>query len=535
MQVLSGNIILAVRLLTLGLIAAAPVEAMAGAGSSSTVLTGPSPYASCDVSAEEGTNYLNAEIEPWIAANPSDPNSMIAAWQQDRWSNGGSRGLVSAFTRNGGQSWSRVSVPGINKCSGGRGDFAFDRSTDPWVAIAPDGTAYFSSLSFFNDRPDGGGGENAMLVSRSTDGGASWGKPTVLQRDTDGRYFNDKNAITADPSDARFVYATWDQLFQSDLPAEAEKVTPQAATPGTGRDGVLIAREHYRDSKRTPDPAARLAAEESYFKGPSYLARTSDKGKSWEPAKIIYDPGINAQTIGNQVVIRKDGGVLVFFSELASGGTKIRFVRSSDHGRNFGPPLDAVFTYTTATGTLTPNQREPVRDANILFDVAIDQTTGHLYLVWQDGRQDRVDRVAFSMSTNGGNTWSQPVIINKTPPRPSKYRTQAFVPSVEVGAGSKVFVTYYDFRNDEPGSKEEMVDYWAISCTPGTADCRRATGWGNETRLTAQSFNILDAPFAGGYFLGDYQGLVRQGSKMRALFAITTGPGLTDVVTRLVP
>src|SRR6185295_18520187 len=59
---------------------------------------GPSPFAGCtaDVTAgNTGTNYPNSEIEPWVAVNPTDPDNIVAGWQQDRWDNGGSRGLVA--------------------------------------------------------------------------------------------------------------------------------------------------------------------------------------------------------------------------------------------------------------------------------------------------------------------------------------------------------------------------------------------------------------------------------------------------------
>src|SRR4051812_16553070 len=54
-------------------------------------ITGPSPFATCtvdDVAGQDGTNYPDSEIEPWIDANPTDHRNLIAAWQQDRWSNG---------------------------------------------------------------------------------------------------------------------------------------------------------------------------------------------------------------------------------------------------------------------------------------------------------------------------------------------------------------------------------------------------------------------------------------------------------------
>ena len=52
-------------------------------------------------------------------------------------------------------------------------------------------------------------------------------------------------------------------------------------------------------------------------------------------------------------------------------------------------------------------------------------------------------------------------------------------------------------------------------------DCAKRGNWGDgatalkDIRLTKQSFNILDAPKAGGHFLGDYMGLARKGNRFR--------------------
>src|ERR671930_315611 len=67
-----------------------------------------SPIAACngDDGNIGGTEYTNAEVEPHVVVDPSNPNVLIGAWQQDRWSNGGSEGLVTARSTNGGASWS---------------------------------------------------------------------------------------------------------------------------------------------------------------------------------------------------------------------------------------------------------------------------------------------------------------------------------------------------------------------------------------------------------------------------------------------
>jgi hypothetical protein len=92
-------------------------------------------------------------------------------------------------------------------------------------------------------------------------------------------------------------------------------------------------------------------------------------------------------------------------------------------------------------------------------------------------------------------------------------------------------VTHYDFRNDV-GGKSELTDYFAVFCDPGAKDCRKAASWGDERRLTERSFNMLDAPVAGGHFLGDYMGLVRAGEAVYPAFGIATGTNRTDLFTR---
>ena len=235
-----------------------------------------------------GLLYPNSEIEPWVEVNPARPNNLIAGWQQDRWSNGGSRGDYSAFSTNGGATWTAVDVRGGSRCSGG----PFDRESDPWLSFSPNGTAYFMTLAFDEDLPTGSFGRNAMLVNRSTNGGQSWGAPITLIQDEAGQILNDKNSLTADPNNSNFAYAVWDRLRDFTLPPNptAMAVTRRAA----GMDGVEIARERVRQLKAQGTTARQPTV--VFFKGPIRFTRTTNGGQSWEPSKVIYDPGPNAQT-----------------------------------------------------------------------------------------------------------------------------------------------------------------------------------------------------------------------------------------------
>src|SRR5579871_4479485 len=130
--------------------------------------------------------------------------------------------------------------------------------------------------------------------------------------------------------------------------------------------------------------------------------------------------------------------------------------------------------------------------------------------------------IAFSMSTDGGFTWSAPVQVNQTPTDIAPANQQAFVSSIQVAGDGAVGVTYYDFRfNDaDPGLP---TDYWFVH---GRLNQSGVLHWGHELRLTEQSFDLEMAPDVGGgllntggLFLGDYAGLAASGSNFMSFFA----------------
>jgi hypothetical protein len=521
-------------------LAAILLAGTAGPGLAQPVqISGPSPFIAADCTADDvenqpGTNYPETEIEPWIDANLADPENLIAGWQQDRWSNGGARGLVSAFSTDGGSSWTSVVVPGISLCSNGD----YERASDPWVSIAPDGVAYFFSLATDAPLANGAFGANAMLVSRSFDKGASWEtEPTVLVAQSAGQVLHDKNSLTADYTDADFAYAVWDRFQDFTIPPSASaksKPLPEGAihAKAAAGDGVAAARERRRQLlARGAGGGGSPPGIPTFFEGPVLFSRTINGGATWETPKEIFDPGSNAQTINNLVVVQPDGDVFDFFTHLFfSGQLRIGFVKSEDKGATFSS--ERLAQKINSSGAVTPDTEQPIRDASILFDVAVNRDNGNLYLVWQDTRFGGVEQVSFSMSTNDGLTWSAPIRINQTPSSPGNHlRRQAFVPSIEVAENGRLIVTYYDFRNDENGP-EELADHWAVFCDPAAANCRKKQGWGNELRLTADSFDIALAPVARALFLGDYMGLVASGNTVYPAFGVVDGQQETSIFTR---
>ena len=237
-----------------------------------------------------------------------------------------------------------------------------------------------------------------------------------------------------------------------------------------------------------------------------------------------------------------NGNVYDFFTgiNVTPSGLSIEYVFSSNKGKIWSTP---VFVQDIdVVGVVTPDSGQPIRDASILYAVSVNPVSGAIYVAWQDDRFSLaanncttptgtipIDEIAFSQSTDGGATWSTPIMVNQTPVNATNpCRQQAFVPAVvATGDGKAVVVTYYDFRNDTDANGVEGTDYFAVICKTAS-DCSKAGSWGDEQRLTTASFNILNAPIARGHFLGDYMGLAASGSTtVVPVFGVATTPNVT--------
>jgi hypothetical protein len=499
-------------------------------------ISGPSPFGSCTAGGSpDSVAFTESEVEPYIDVNPTNARNLVAVWQQDRWSDGGARGLLAAVSDDRGSSWTTVTPPPFSRCAGG----SFDRATDPWVSFAPNGHVYFQSLSFDFD-PDIFGGRHAILVSKSTDGGHTWGPVIAQIRDNEPDAFNDKNSMTADPTDSQLAYGIWDRL-ELFSPTAAQRAALAAAIGDRDSNKAVVAGRVLREMRLKAADAVVAPPE---FKGPTLFTRTIDGGASWQRPFIIYDPGANNQTINNLIEVSPSGVIFAFFTEILNrpnGGVRVNiaFKRSLDHGFSFLPSsgrtvAHRIFTLAIdfAVGTFTPDDGAAVRDAGILFDTAIDPNNGTLYLVWQDSRFSGglFDETAFSMSRDSGRTWTAPVKINQTPARANPFRQAAFLPTVAVNADGVLAVTYYDFRRDN--NSGELADQFALFCNPTASNCAIADSWDGERRLTIDAFDIRDAPDAGGFFLGDYMGSESETRAVHPAFGIADGPGEASIFTR---
>ncbi len=464
--------------------AAALVLAGSALAVSVVPVSGPtSPYAACvPASTQPGRNYLNAEVEPQVAVNPVNPSNIVGQWHQDRWSNGGARGIAGAFSADAGATWADTTVPYSNCVTPG---LPYERASDPWVSFGPDGTAYSSALSF-----DGSTNRNAVSAAVSYDGGNSWKHQQTIVAYTTAQFFTDKNSTTADPVHAGVAYTVWDTL----------------ASP-------------------TDQPDDRIHAQA--YTGPAQFSKTTDFGETWGPVQTIIGSGNRQQTIGNIIVVDPRTDTLYDFTDLivppntpfrgTASNAEVAFVKSTDGGANWTAPQ--VIASFNSAGVIDPNTGQRARVGDGLEEVAIDGSTGNLYVVWEsstnfDNNLNQAvgtfdNEVLLTSSANGGATWSTPRAIAGPSALP------IFTPTVAVDKNGTIAVTYYDSHSLSPTNTTTWpIDYQVIYSKDGGTTFSAA-------QHVAGPFDLKSAPIARGLFLGDYEGLQSTGTGFIALFVTT--------------
>src|SRR3954447_26407323 len=450
--------------------------------------SGPSPSAGCTVGEapgpDPGTAYPYTEVEPFVAVNPTNPDNVIGVFQQDRWSNGGAHGLVASRSTNGGQSWTE-SYAAFSECSGG--DPVYDRASDPWVTFDTAGNAYQISLSV-----SGAQATPAVLVSKSPDQGAPWGPPATLIRDDAAANFNDKESITGDPTRPGHVYAVWDRF----------------SSPG----GL---------------PSRPIDLPSLLSHGVPIFSRTTDGGATWSTPTPMADGLLG--TLGNQIAVLPNGTLVdVFWGYRLAGLLPfpnplfVGVMVSTDAGESWSRPIqvsDYVPASTDcASDVCDPDTGQPVRAGTNLPDIAVDPTSGRMYMVWADGRFSGSTTDVVLSSSDDGTNWTPPVKVNQTPAP-----VAAFNATVDVSSDGTVGVLYYDFRENTPAPTLPTTVFLAHSHDAGAT-------WAEQP--ISGAFDMQHAPDAFGLFLGDYQGLDNIGPDFLAFFSRTrAGQDTADVLS----
>ncbi|WP_370152210.1 putative Ig domain-containing protein [Streptacidiphilus sp. EB129] len=369
---------------------AAPASAIAPAGSqgpraphaTSPTLTQVSSDPYSDSQAQHAT-----EVEPDTYSYGS---TVVSAFQVGRVSSGGASNIGWATTTDGGQTWTHGFMPATTANTGG----PYVTTSDASVAYdAKDGVWMVSWLGIT------AGSDVDVELSRSTDGGHTWGNPVTVSTGT----FDDKNWSVCDdhPSSPSYghCYTEYDDANAGDA-------------------------EHMRTST---DGGATWGAEQSPADSPSGL--------------------------GGQPVVQPNGTVVVPFSSASSNAE--RSFTSTNGGASWTSSVQiATISHHPVAGLEAADMAKlPPRDSlreSPLPSAEID-ASGKVFAVWSDCRFRSgctSNDIIMSTSTNG-TSWSTPV---RVPIDAATSTADHFTPGIGVdpsssGSTTRIGLTYYYYPN----------------------------------------------------------------------------------------
>jgi hypothetical protein len=385
----------------------------------------------------------NGQAEPHVYRSASNPLTLLATFQEGRFSDAGSLDCGYSVSRDGGLTWTRALIPQLTASSGG----TYNRATDPVAAIGPQGDMYLNTLGSISGAFD----LAAVVVSRSTDNGATWIAPVTVFRSTSTQVMPDKEWIAVNdfpnsPNAARLV-VTWTNF------------TSNSSGASTGNN--LLA------------------------------ATSDDRGTTWSSPVAITPQGANNQ--GSQPVFFPDGTLGVVYVTFANSNTEtlfsIDFKRSIDGGRTF--PATSTTVVPSVTGWDDPELREGI----FLPSATVARNSGDLFVTYV-AVVNGTPRVMVTKSSDKGGSWTAPVIASDNP-------TDDAVMNPAIATtpdGRTVSVVFLDKRNAGDGAN--YLDLYAAQSFDG------GQTWQPNIRLSDITSDIRYAPqTTRGYMLGDYLGV----------------------------
>lgn len=436
-------------------------------------LSSPGSATAADPAASEATVtpdvMVNAPVGPTrtleypaLAANPDNQRQLVMGAVDV------SNGRCLAFrSENGGLSWAESPLPDASmRCELTNHNF-FPTQWGTSLAYE-NGTAYYA----FSARHEASDGTSrSVYLARSTDNGRSWQTSTVYQ-------------------------AAPGQGDQGDV-----NVRPDVALSPSS-DDVYVSWRH---------PFAKSTDKPSELR----VAASRDGGRTFEAPVALDRPGPIAS-----LVATADGVYAFFPPELTNTNTApnaplpptpIVVSKSTDGGR----------TWRSTEINAGAHEVSPVQAAAL--------PNGDLVAVWNDNRAADaapVDlRALASHSTDGGKTWSDPVMVDRAVRNGGEHsqNLNQLYPTVDVASNSRVDVVWYDYRNDPfpiPDGADssylgKVADVYAASSRDGGAS------FGPAVRLTDRSIDRRVGTWQDQYFLNAHPAVASTPSGFAAAWSDT--------------
>lgn len=392
------------------------VLAVAAAASLFVLLGAVGAYANVSLTQISSDTFTNTtsqhrtEVEPDTLAVGS---TIVSAFQEGRFFQGGASDIGFSTSTDGGQNFTRGTLK-ATVFSGG----PYDRASDASVAFdAKHGVWLISWLGAITPNPLVESSFKVdVLVSRSTDGGLTWGPPVAV--DAPGTQFFDKNWTTCDNTPtSRFYgncYTEFDNASLNDL---------------------------------------------------VQMSTSSDGGLTWGPALGTANHTLG---LGGQPVVQPNGTVVVPIIN-AFETTMLSFV-STNGGASWSIThvISDVRDHANSGGLRTSPLPSAETDA-----------AGNVYVAWQDCRFRRgcsSNDIVLSKSSDGVH-WSR---VSRVPIDPVTSGADHFIPGLGVdpstsGASAHLGLTYHFYPSAACTAATCQLDVGFISSTNGGATWSTST------------------------------------------------------------
>lgn len=441
-----------------------------------------------------------AEAGPVVAVNPRDPRNLVAAFEQDLDEGQNALSVLVVVSRDGAETFHRVLVPGLSRCTGGDPLYV----ADPTLAFGGDGVLYLSTLSR--------SGKTAVQVARSPAGGTTWERPIQVAPDaTNG-------VVAADPAVSGRAYLV-------------------VTTPMAQGRAVQLA--------TTSDGGSTWSAPRSIYEPLSDFPRLHD-------LTILADGTL-------LVVLEQSSRVALPEIAGASGnsGTPLLALRSSDRGETWSDPVELSRLPDTALPH-DPERGEPGKNEGALGAPAIATaaaTTDGAAVAWQSNTAVDAGQILVARSRDAGATWTKPAPV-------ASPEAQVFTPELATAPDGTLGLSWYDLRSDRRGDEELTTTAhfahshdggatWSETPLGSPFDLRRAPEHYGRSLGLRQGVAPLPGGFAAAFVQAPPQALdgpsdvflarlglppsrmrlrvrprtVRAGARTRFMFQVTEGSG----------
>ncbi len=380
------------------------------------------------------SSYHATQVEPDTFAAGS---TMVSTFQSGRFFDGGSSNIGWATTTNSGASWSHGFLPATTTFAKPAGPYA--RATDPSAAYDPKHKVWMINSLVLSASVNG----VAILVSRSTNGGLTWGNPVTVLKATGSQNW-DKNWIVCDgtPTSPHYgnCYAEWDDF-------------------GTGNQ--------------------------------LHMAVSTNGGLTWTQSKVPSTASTGG-VIGGQPLVQPNGHVVM---PIDNGfETAVESFVSTNGGVSYTGP------FTVTPSIATHGEAGSLRSPS-LPTAEIDKA-GKVYVAWSDCRfisACTANDIVYSSSTDGIH-WSA---VTRIPIDSTTSGRDHFLPGLGVdrntsGATTKLALTYYFYPSTNCTTATCQLDVGY------TRSADAGAHWTAPVLLAGPSKLTQLANTTQGYMVGDY-------------------------------